>query len=270
MSHLPSEERLPLFVYIDESGHPHPNDHPRPVDVGVCLKREDVRHIAGALHRFSEDFRASIGGSATLRRDEREGKATAFLSRKAILGRWPAKRVYADSVMDLIRNLDVTIFAMVMERPDRPIYRGDDFLQTQHRWILERVDTLIERKETGRMATVVFDGRSPSENIRLDKCFSSFFFRTAEGRAMTRIVPGVLFVDSEITPGIKLADFCAYILRVYYEQGLDRQEPRGDPYLATIKRYADIIRQKTFDWDEDGVRFWGIRTMGKDHFRYAE
>lgn len=163
-----------MFVYIDESGHPHPNDHPRPVDVGVCLKREDVRHIAGALHRFSEDFRASIGGSATLRRDEREGKATAFLSRKAILGGWPAKRVYVDSVMDLIRNLDVTIFAMVMERPDRPIYRGGDFLQL----------------------LFSYGGRS-----------------------------------------------------------------RDD---------ADIIRQKTFDWDEDGVRFWGIRTMGKDHFRYEE
>ncbi len=109
--HLPSEERLPLFVYIDESGHPHPNDHPRPVDVGVCLKREDVRHIAGALHRFSEDFRASIGGSATLRRDEREGKATAFLSRKAILGRWRAKRVYVDSV----RNLPTTLRHMTIQ-----------------------------------------------------------------------------------------------------------------------------------------------------------
>jgi len=258
-----------LFVYIDESGHPHPNDHPRPVDVGVCLKREDVRHIAGALHRFSEDFRASAGSTVRLRSEEREGKATAFLSRKALLG-WPAKRAYAESVMDLIRDLDVTIFAMVMERPDRPIYHGDDYLQPQHRWILERVDALIERKETGRMATVVFDGRSPSENIRLDKCFSNFFFRTPEGRAMTRIVPGVLFVDSEITPGIKLAEFCAYILRVYYEHGLDQQELRGDPYLATIKRYAEIIRRKTFHWDADGVRFWGIRTMGKEHFRYEE
>ena len=183
-----------MFVYIDESGHPHPNDpHPRPVDVGVCLKREDVRQITGALHRFGEDFRAGISSTTRLRGAEREGKAVAFLSRKALLG-WPAKRVYADSVMDLIRNLDLTIFAMVMERPDRPIYRGEDHL---------------------------------------------------------------------------LADFCAYILRVYYECGLDRQDPRGDPYLTTIKRYAEIIRRKTFDReDEGGGRSWGIRTMGKEHFFY--
>lgn len=259
-----------MFVYIDESGHPHPNDpHLRPVDVGVCLKREDVRQITGALHRFSEDFRASTGSTTRLRSAEREGKAVAFLSRKALLG-WPAKRVYADAVMDLIRNLDVTIFAMVMERPDRPIYRGEDHLQTQHRWILERVDALIEMKETGRMATLIFDGRDRAENVRLDKCFSNFLYRSAEGRAMTRIVPGVLFVDSEITPGIKLADFCAYILRVYYECGLDRQDPRGDPYLTTIKRYAEIIRQQTFDReDEGGGKSWGIRTMGKEHFFYG-
>lgn len=165
MSVLPLEERLPLFVNIDESGHPHPNDnHPRPVDVGVCLKREDVRHIAGALHRFSEDFRVSFDSTTKLRKEEREGKATAFLSRWALLKGGPARRVYVDSVMDLIRDLDVTIFAMVMERPDRPIYHGPDYLQPQHRWILERVDTLIERRETGRMATLVFDGRSPSQN----------------------------------------------------------------------------------------------------------
>lgn len=258
-----------MFVYIDESGHPHPNDpHRRPVDVGVCLKREDVGQITRALHRFSEDFRASIPGKTRLRSAEREGKAVAFLNQKALLG-WPAKRVYADSVMDLIRNLDVTIFAMVMERPDTPIYRGVDHLQTQHRWILERVAALIERKETKRMATLVFDGRDASENVRLDKCFSNFLFRSAAGQAMTRIVPGVLFVDSEITPGIKLADFCAYILRIYYERRLDRQDPRGDPYLTTIKRYAEIIRQKTFNWeDDDGVKSWGIRTMGKEHFKY--
>ena len=259
-----------MFVYIDESGHPHPNDaHTRPVDVGVCLKREDVRQITGALHRFMQDFRASIPSATKLRRAEREGKAVVFLNRRSL--RSPEKREYADSVMDLIRNLDVTIFAMVMERPDKPIYRRGDRLQTQHRWLLERVDVLIERKETGRMATVVFDGRDPSENVRLDKCFSNFLFRSAEGKAMTRIVPGVLFVDSEITPGIKLADFCAYILRVYYEEGLDRQEPRGDPYLAMIKRYAEIIRQKTFDWEnDDGRKSWGIRTMGKEHFVYED
>ena len=42
-------------------------------------------------------------------------------------------------------------------------------------------------------------------------------------------------------------------------------------YLATTKRYAEIIRQKTFDWeDNDGGKSWGIRTMGKEHFFYKE
>ena len=77
-------------------------------------------------------------------------------------------------------------------------------------------------------------------------------------------------MDSEITPGIKLADFCAYILRIYYERGLDRQDPRGDPYHAKIKRYAEIIRQKTFDWEDDSGKYWGIRTMGKEHFYYKD
>ncbi len=43
----------------------------------------------------------------------------------------------------------------------------------------------------------------------------------------------------------------------------------SDPYLAMIKRYAEIVRQKTFDWEDDaGGKSWGIRTMGKERFVY--
>lgn len=72
---------------------------------------------------------------------------------------------------------------------------------------------------------------------------------------------GVLFVDSEVTPGIKLGDFCAHIPRVYYERALDRQELRGDPYL---------VRQKTFDWKDDDGRNrgesgrWGRNTSSTE------
>ena len=258
-----------MFVYIDESGHPHPNDpHPRPVDLAVCLKREDVRQIMGALHRFSEDFRASLPSTTQIRSDEREGKATAFLSRK----QWsaPVKRVYADSVMDLIRNLDVTIFAMVMERPDRPIYRGRR-LPPASAPMDPREGRCADRTEgAGRLATLVFDGRERSENIRLDKCFSNFLFRSAEGRALARIVPGCSSWTRRSHRASSLQTSAPTSSGSTTSTGSTGRSTR-QPLPDDIKRYAEIIRQKTFDWeDEDGVRSWGIRTMGKEHFRYPE
>lgn len=257
-----------MFVYIDESGHPHPNDPcERPVNVAVCLKREDVRRLTATLFRFMGDFKLANPGWRP-RKAEREGKAVEFLTKRALL-RQPAKREYSDSVMDLIADLDVTVFAMVMERPDRPIYGGVDLLQNYHRWMLERIQAWMETHHPERLATIVFDGRERKENVRLDSCFTRFLFRSAQGKAMTHIVPNVLYVDSELTPGIKLADFCAYILRVYYENGLDRTDPRGNPYLSIMNRYQNIVRRKSYDFvDDDGQKNWGIRTMTKEHFAY--
>lgn len=236
-----------MFVYIDESGTPHPHDaHLRPVNLAVCLKREDVRRVTQSLHCLMLDFERAADG-IRIRRAEREGKATQFLTPRALLN-FPAKREYAESVIDLMRNLDMTLFAIVMERPDQPIYHGSHKLQRHHWWILERIQGWMEQRYPDRLAAIIFDGRDRQENVRLDKCFGRFLFGHAEGRAMTHIIPNVLFVDSELTPGIKLADFCAYIVRVYYENNLNSTQVRGDPYLSIINRYYGVVASKTFNW----------------------
>ncbi|HEX7051989.1 MAG TPA: DUF3800 domain-containing protein [Longimicrobiales bacterium] len=255
-----------MFVYIDESGHPHPKDPcERPVYVAVCVPALRVRSLMAALYRAMKDLEVAM--DRELSDKEREGKATALLNRRNLLG-FPAKREYVETVMDHVRSSEMAIFAMVMERPTKKPYDGDDLLQTPDQWLLERIDWLIEERYEGTLATLVFDGRSRLQNKRLDACFSGFLFRSRVGRGMTSIVPNVLFVDSELTPGIKIADMCAYILRVDYEQGLDRGIRSGDPYLSAIARYAQIIRGKTVDFDVDGQTHWGIRTMGEEHFIY--
>ena len=90
------------------------------------------------------------------------------------------------------------------------------------------------------------------------------------GRAMQHIVPSPLFVDSALTPGIQIADRFAYVLRLYEENQLQRQGIVGDPYLATIKRYARIVWSRTRNYDRgDGFIIHGISRISAAKFDYA-
>lgn len=256
-----------MYVYVDESGHPHPNDsHDRPVVACVCLRPQYVRQVSPAFHNLTQRFQDAVP-NLRLRKGEREGKATEFLSRSNLL-RIDAKTEFAEGVIELIRDIDMTVFGMVMERPHDPLYRGDDHLRVYFRWLLERVQAYMTRRAPDQYATIIFDGRDPVENKRLDSCFCGYLFRHPDGQAMDRIVPSVHFVDSELTPGVKLADFVAYILRVYYEQGLDDNDPQ-DAYEEHLARYGEIVRAKTFNYTDQHGQQWGIRTMGREYFRTA-
>lgn len=253
-----------MLVFIDESGHPRPKDPTsRPVILAVCIKESDT----GRLTRAVFGMRRSLLASLTLKKEEQEGKATEFLSRRA-LTRSVEKREFMDSLFEYLRDFDLTVFAIVMERPLQPIYEGGELLQTHHRWLLERIDRFMEREHPAFMAVPVFDGQDPSSNRIFSDCFTSFMARTDAGRAMHHIVPSPLFVDSSITPGIQIADLFAYVTRLNYEHSLYQTSPISDPYLSAIKRYASIVRAKTKDYArDDGHTWYGIATMDVSKFR---
>ena len=62
-----------MLVYIDESGHPHPNDPAsRPVVVAACIQERDARTVAGRLHGIKRDVlgreRMEMKGSRLINR----------------------------------------------------------------------------------------------------------------------------------------------------------------------------------------------------------
>lgn len=256
-----------MLVFIDESGHPRPSDSTtRPVLSAVCIHETDT----GRLIRSMFGLRRNLLGGLKLTKAEQEGKANSLLNRYS-LTKSTAKREFVDSLFEFLREFPITAFAIVMERPQQVPYQGRDFLQTHYRRLLQRIDLHMEQSHPSSMAIPIFDGQDPISNRIFADCFTGYMVKSAGGRGLTHVVPTPLFVDSSLTPGIQIADWFAYVIRVAYEQNLFQTYPISDPYLSAIKRYANIVRSKSVDFKRDPDFTWfGIATMDADKFVYEQ
>lgn len=249
-----------MLVFIDESGHPHPKDSTTcPVLAAVCFPESESRGISRQL----------FGIKRTLLGDERadkELKANAILNQRTF-NRRPELRELVEEVFDQIRNLDITIFAVVMEKPETEIPRDTVYLPRQYRFILQRVNALLDSQKS--MAFVLVDGDG-SQYGGLSAKIERFLNRSYEGQSMTNVVDTPYFVDSRYTTGIQLADLVAGVIRQYQENELFRNLHSSDPYLRAISRYYRIIESKTRDLSTpEGYPLYGIYRMA-EHLHYFE
>jgi hypothetical protein len=253
-----------MLVFIDESGLPHPKDDAtHPVLLAVCLKEANMRLLERRLFSLRRTHLAEL----TLTREEQEGKAVEFLSRRAVT-KIVAKREYVESLFEFLRELDLSVFAIVMDRPTQVPWVGTETLSTQYRWLLERVERHMENTYPNYFAVPVFDNRAPSQDRMFSQSYTGYMALNQYGKSMTHIMPSPLFADSALTPGIQVADLFAYALRMNEEQELFKTAQK-DPYFSALRRYANIVKSKTVDYeDEDGTMQWGIRHMDASKFDY--
>lgn len=241
-----------MLVFIDESGHPHPNDAAvRPVLAAVCMRQQDSRDISRIIYGVK---RQALGE----RGQHEELKAKSVINRRTFR-RVPERRELVESFFDELRNLPVTVFAVIMERPKQKIPRATPFLPNQYRYLLQRAHLLLPPGD--KMAAVLVDGDG-SQYGGLSQKFESFLHRSKEGRALNRIMDAPFFVDSKITIGIQIADMAAGVIRLYEENELFRRVPAGDAFLSAVARYYEVLKDKTKDQaNEDGYPRHGFHRM---------
>lgn len=224
-----------MLVFIDESGNPHPKDaSTRPVCVAVSIREEDIRYISARLHALKRNI---------LGKEEVEFKAKRLLTR-GTFRRSQEKRELTEAFFDLLRNLRVTIFAVIMERPQIEPSTDTTFLPNQFRYLLQRCDLLAQ--DANDMATILFDGDYQCHS-GLSSQFNAFLHRSQEGHSMRAVTDAPFFVDSKVTCGIQIADMAAGTIRIYEENRLFQGVPAGDPFLSAIKRFYNILEEKTVD-----------------------
>ncbi len=244
-----------LFAFIDESGNPHPNDSSeRPVLASVCLKADALRQLNSDLYKLKREllgkdqFRVEIKSSELLTR--------------GIFKNQPDKKKFVESFFEMFREFPLTVFAIVMHRPVEPVSTDRNFLPFQFRYLLQRIDRLVELTPEIDLATVMFDGDGDQLN-RLSERFSNWLIRTDSGKSLTHLVDSPFFVDSRFTPQIQVADMVAGVIRKYQEYRLYEGVPDNSPFLSAISCYYDIVREKSINLplDKDSEVLYGIYFM---------
>jgi hypothetical protein len=257
-----------MLVFIDESGHPRPSDaSTHPVILAVCIRESEIGTLTRALFSLRKSHLAGL----TLTKQEQEGKGVAFLNRRS-LTHIAAKREYVESLFEFLRDFPLHAFGITMERPDKVPYESVETLPTQYRWLLERIERFMENEHPEHWALPIFDTRDPVQNRLLSESFTGYMARSAEGRAMHRIIPSPLFVDSSITPGIQIADLFAYVIRLNEENALYQTRAITDAYFSAIKRYANIVKSKTINYPDEvqeGFIWYGLSSMPASKFEFG-
>ena len=223
-----------MLVFIDESGHPHPNDPTsRPVVTAVCISDRDSRAISGRIHSLKRD---------NLGKERMELKGSNLINHRTFR-RKPDYQQFLEEFFSAVLNLPVTIFAAIMERPFPMPNRDSNILPNRFRYLVQRVELLAEERD--EMATLMFDGQA---NLfgGVGWQFNSFLYRSEEGRACTHITDAPSFVDSKTSAGIQIADLVASVIRLFQESELYRAAPPSSaPLLFAIRRWYRIVEQKT-------------------------
>ncbi len=146
-----------MVFFIDESGHPHPNDPvPCPVLAAVGVPVWRSRMLMGSLYRLKRDIMAITD---TSHKDDRF-KAKAVLNEHTHR-RVPAKWQFVEEVVRAAVNLPVVSFFVVMERPSVPQTYDAQHLPRYVQFLLERANQYMLDHHPDAVAPLVFDGRSP-------------------------------------------------------------------------------------------------------------
>ena len=84
-----------------------------------------------------------------------EVKGSRLLNRRTFRRR-PEIVAFVEEFFSALLNLPITIFAMIMERPEVAPNSTDAMLPTQFRFLIERIQLFAEAND--EMATMLFDG----------------------------------------------------------------------------------------------------------------
>lgn len=246
-----------MLVFIDESGYPRPNDSTnRPVLIAVCLKETDIKSITHDIYKLKMDIYGN----------EAEIKSTDLIRRQTITKNRTNNKKFVDGLIDIAVGYDISVFAVIMEKPDFEPYVEEGFLPKQYYYLLKRIELFCSKYNLLK-AIVIFDETNEANDKRIATAFNNFLFKSALGKTFEKILELPLFVSSSITPGIQIADIMAGIIRHYHENELDKKQP-SDGFEEWVSLLYSKIIKKTEDLIEPVMKYkeYGFFQMKKSTF----
>jgi len=230
---------LAHFLFVDESGY-DAGESPYGVLAGVAVEDRDLWNLVKDLRLAELTFFGGIQYSS----GERELKTKKLLKRKvfrqaAALPAFPpderavlardcleqgdragarqlsalaqAKIAYVTELMDICTRFRCKAFASVVSKTSPPA--RPDHLRKDYAYLFERFFYYLEDTGPAAYGIIVFDELEKIQSHLLVEQMDRYFKLTARGRhRSSQVLPEPLFVHSDLTTGVQIADLVAYII----------------------------------------------------------
>lgn len=179
------------------------------------------------------------------------------VSRPRLTALAQAKISYCEFVLELTRKHGGKIFAtMVPQSAPRP--PSSDAMRKDYVFFLERYYHFLNQTKGDPMGFLVFDELDKSASHVLLGQISRYFLKTQNGRTRSRlIVPEPMFVHSDLTSLVQLADLVAYIIS--WGLRLNRMPQSTRPELDTL---VEAVKRMRYNHMTDGGHMvWGVKEI---------
>ena len=208
------------------------------------LLSRQVYRKASQLPPIPEDERAILA-----KRCLQDG---AHAGIKEITALAQAKLDYVRDVLDICARFRCKAFASIVSKDSPPPVPGH--LRKDYAYLFERFFYFLEDIGPSAYGIVVFDELSRIESHLLVDQMDRYFKLTARGRQRSsQILPEPLFVHSDLTTGVQVADLIAYIVSWGVRFPGMREAPRAE--LTSLAVQVCQLRYRTVREVEDNPNF---------------
>lgn len=255
---------MAYILFLDESGQDL-HDSPYEVIAGVAIEDKSIWNLIRELHLLEENIfgrRYSKGENELKARkilktktfrlaqqlppiapDERRLLAKeclddgATVTKRQLTALAQAKIAYIKEVLQIVANFRCKAFASIVSTCFNPA-DTPEYLRKDYVYLFERYFYFLEDKPDNPSGIIVFDETEKTQSQRLIQQIENYFKKTYKGRIRSSLlIPEPLFVHSDLTTGVQIADLIAYII----SWGM-RLNGMTKPIRTELSVFADLVK----------------------------
>jgi hypothetical protein len=154
-----------------------------------------------------------------------------------------AKLAYVKQLFQLCQQYRCKIFASIVKDPET-VSKDAGMLRRDYIYLFERFYYFLEDNPLEPRGIVVFDELDKSASHLLLNQMDKYFKYTVKGRARSSlIIPEPFFVHSDLTTGIQVVDFVAYLLSWNFR--IKELDKPGREELNSLVELVKTLRYRT-------------------------
>lgn len=232
-----------MLVFVDESYRRPDEPNAKSTFSALLIQDQRYRELDRKLFELKHVF-WKVENSYDF-----EVKGRQLLNERAIT--LPKNRESISQLIFLCKEVEAVVFAVV-QPGTLTLASQSNRLPNLYRALLWRVNTFMQEKLAEDRALFFFDGIDHETNRKVAISFNNFMHRHHWGKAYQHVLPTPFFCDSEVSPGIQLADVLAYCVNERY---VGRR--------GYLEEYFQSFRELAFNYQnpESNLNLWGIQQI---------